>query len=193
VASKIRPRGREKVRSALVASSVELFAERAPHQVTIRDIAEHANVNQALVHEYFGSKEELIKATVRHLAGVRSELLQCASDAAEAMPLMFKFQRQYPAFARLIASWLLDGRDIAELDLELDSIDRLTDQQYGPGATTRVDVRVLGAAMGTLILGSTVFRGYLDARGLAGMSDEQIGAELALLTASLHSWNRSAD
>ncbi len=118
MASKIRPRGREQVRSALVESSVELFAERAPHQVTVRDIAEHANVNQALVHEYFGSKEELIKATVRHLAGVRSELLQGASDAAEAMPLMFRFQRQYPAFARLIASWLLDGRDIAELDLE---------------------------------------------------------------------------
>jgi hypothetical protein len=47
--------------------------------------------------------------------------------------------------------------------------------------------------MDTLTLDSVVFRDYAHARGLADMSDEQFVTERALLTASLHDWNRAAD
>jgi hypothetical protein len=43
------------------------------------------------------------------------------------------------------------------------------------------------------VAGGERFRDYATARGLADMSDEQFVTERALLTASLHDWNRAAD
>ncbi len=189
-----RPRGRAEVQTALIEASCQLFAHRLPGQVTVREIAAHANVNQGLVHEYFGSKDDLIKATVSHLATVRAAMVnELASNAAEAMPLVFEFQRQHPAFARLITWWLLEGRDIAELDFDFGPISRLVDGQYGPTVEAKVDQRLLAAAMGMLIFGSVVYRDYVDAWGLAEVPDDEIVAGLALLAAGLDEWNRAAD
>ena len=102
---------------------------------------------------------------------------------------MFKFGREHPAFARLIAWWLLDGRDIDDLDLAFGPIDRLMQSQYQDDPSAKVDPRVLTAAMGVLILGSVVFRGYIEARNLADVPEEQIIADFARLTASLEDWN----
>ena len=191
--SPARPRGREEVSAALIDASVELFADRLPDQVTVREIAVRANVNQGLVHAYFGSKDGLIKATIHHLAKMRAAIIEDVATGAEAMPRLLELQHRHPAFARLLAWWLLEGRDIAELELELGAVDRLLDRRYGPGVTSKIDQRVVAAAIGMLLFGSVVFRGYADARGLGDISDEQFVTELALLTASFHEWNRATD
>ncbi len=46
-------------RAALLQAASELFAERGFDQTTVRDVAAHAEVNQALLFRYFGSKQEL--------------------------------------------------------------------------------------------------------------------------------------
>jgi len=49
----------------LLDTAIELFAERGFDQVTVRDIAEKAGANHALIGYYFRSKEQLIKETIR--------------------------------------------------------------------------------------------------------------------------------
>ena len=39
-----------------------------PNQLTIRDIADHAGVNHAQIHHYFGGKKGLLIATYKQLA-----------------------------------------------------------------------------------------------------------------------------
>ncbi|WP_019855061.1 TetR/AcrR family transcriptional regulator [Actinopolyspora mortivallis] len=46
-------------RTALLRAAAELFAERGFEQTTVRDVAARAEVNQALLFRYFGSKQEL--------------------------------------------------------------------------------------------------------------------------------------
>ena len=60
---KRRP-GKDVNTSRILDSAQELFAKRGPRAVTIRQVAEHAGVSHALVHKYFGSKDDLIKAVI---------------------------------------------------------------------------------------------------------------------------------
>jgi len=48
----------------ILHSAIELFAENGFDQVTVRDIAEQAQVNHAAISYYFGSKEQLIKHAI---------------------------------------------------------------------------------------------------------------------------------
>ena len=56
------PRGAEAVRAALVAAAADLLVTHAPAQISGRMIAEHANVNYGLIHQYFGTKSQIFRA-----------------------------------------------------------------------------------------------------------------------------------
>lgn len=54
-------------RRALIEAAVEAIGERGALDVTMSQIARRAGVSAALAHHYFGSKERLFLATMRHL------------------------------------------------------------------------------------------------------------------------------
>lgn len=61
------PRGSsERTKARILAAARELFAARGITEVTVRDIAAVAGVNHALVHRYFGTKEEMVAEILRH-------------------------------------------------------------------------------------------------------------------------------
>src|SRR6266566_170590 len=77
--------GNQDTREAILAAAREAFAERGYDRVSIRAIATSAGVDPALVHHYFGTKDQLFLATVdapidpgeilpKILAGERDEL-----------------------------------------------------------------------------------------------------------------------
>jgi AcrR family transcriptional regulator len=73
--------------AALIEASIQLFADRLPNQVPVREIAALANVNQGLVHEYFGSKDGLITATIHRLSEIRAATMEPAqSGSSSAFP-----------------------------------------------------------------------------------------------------------
>jgi AcrR family transcriptional regulator len=57
--------GRQDTRSGIVAAAREVFAERGYDGASIRQIAASAGVDPALVHHYFGTKEQLFLAVVQ--------------------------------------------------------------------------------------------------------------------------------
>lgn len=60
-----RPRGESGARDAILAAARALFAESGYERASIRAIARRAGVDPALVHHYFGTKDELLGAAVR--------------------------------------------------------------------------------------------------------------------------------
>lgn len=56
--------GKQDTRRAILAAARESFAERGYDGATIRQIATGAGVDPALVHHYFGNKEQLFAATI---------------------------------------------------------------------------------------------------------------------------------
>ncbi|MCL5778046.1 transcriptional regulator BetI [Limibaculum sp. FT325] len=56
-------------RRALIEAAVEAIGDRGGLDVTMSQIARRAGVSPALAHHYFGAKEQLFVATMRHLLG----------------------------------------------------------------------------------------------------------------------------
>ncbi|MGH7297691.1 MAG: TetR/AcrR family transcriptional regulator [Polyangiaceae bacterium] len=75
-------------RRRMLGKAVELFAERGLGSTSVRDVASAAGVSLAMVHHYFGSKDDLydacIDATYEELSAMKDEL---ARELAAAAPL----------------------------------------------------------------------------------------------------------
>lgn len=54
-------------RKALIDAAILAIGERGSLNVTMSDIASRAGVSSALAHHYFGAKDDLLQATMRHL------------------------------------------------------------------------------------------------------------------------------
>jgi len=54
-------------RRALIGAALREISDRGSLDVTVSQIATRAGVSSALAHHYFGGKEDLILATMRHL------------------------------------------------------------------------------------------------------------------------------
>jgi TetR/AcrR family transcriptional regulator, repressor for neighboring sulfatase len=79
-----RPRGREEVRHAVLAATRGLMAERGVDGFTVRDIAERAQVNHALVHRHFGTKADVLEEVLAAEAQAVSEAVLAARPPAAA-------------------------------------------------------------------------------------------------------------
>ena len=53
-------------REQIIETTLQLFAEKGFEGTSIRDIAEKASVNVAMVNYYFGSKEKLFEKIIEH-------------------------------------------------------------------------------------------------------------------------------
>ena len=71
------PTGEAEIIDAVIASAAKLFAENEPGSVPLRTIAREAGVNYGLLHRHFGTKVDLVQATVRRY----SDAFEPSNDA----------------------------------------------------------------------------------------------------------------
>ena len=74
-------------RRALIGAALQEISARGSLDVTVAQIASRAGVSSALAHHYFGAKDDLILATMRHLlaefgAGVVTRLRRAEGPRA---------------------------------------------------------------------------------------------------------------
>jgi AcrR family transcriptional regulator len=75
--------GNPGTREAILAAARDIFAERGFDGASIRAIATSAGVDPALVHHYFGTKEQLFRATIDIPFNPQELLPQIAAGGAE--------------------------------------------------------------------------------------------------------------
>ena len=75
-------------RARILSSASVLFADRGAGQTSVRAIAHEAQVSLAMIHHYFGSKDELYQACVEsmytELSGLKNSLLNLLPQALDA-------------------------------------------------------------------------------------------------------------
>jgi AcrR family transcriptional regulator len=108
---------------AVAEAAYDLFVERSPSAVSLREIATAANVNLGLIHRYVGSKDEVIALVLeRHTrrAQTITELGHCdlMHQVADAVV-------NRPSTGRLIAGMILDGVDVAALKDDFPLLEQL--------------------------------------------------------------------
>jgi AcrR family transcriptional regulator len=104
------PVGKHEVTEALIDAAAELFAERGPGAVSVRDVAKHAGVNHGLVYRHFGSKDALIQAVldrlVQHVRRAFADRLLEGANRTE----LFDALAENQTYWRVLARALLDGQ-----------------------------------------------------------------------------------
>jgi AcrR family transcriptional regulator len=124
-------------RRRILESAVRLFAESGPSGASIRSIARGADVSLAMVHHYFGSKDDLLNACIDSMYGrlgaLRGELeaaLAAGGDLSEIVERAVRFSFRFAKSEQLAVRLLL--RTVAEHG-ELDQARR--DEVQGPFLT----------------------------------------------------------
>ena len=98
-------------RRALIDAAVSAIGERGSLDVTMSEIAGRAGVSSALAHHYFGGKDDLLKATMRHLLrelAVESAVaLSRAKTPRERISAVVEVSFSPTQFASdIVAAWL---------------------------------------------------------------------------------------
>lgn len=111
--------------------ALDLFARRDFTSVTVRDIAKACGINIALIYYYFGSKEELFRASIEHaikqaIGGYR-RLRTKQTDPIEALEDWFDINVELFDTLRKMAKVTIDYHFSAR---SVASIDRMIEKLY---------------------------------------------------------------
>ncbi|MBL8777248.1 MAG: TetR/AcrR family transcriptional regulator [Acidimicrobiales bacterium] len=162
-----RPVGRAEVMEAVSAAATDLFAERGPDAVTVREVADRAGVNHALIHRHFGTKEELLRVVlsgaIERMASVAQHTTNTGEDIREVVGAM---QREEPAI-RLLGWAILAGYPIEQIWPEYPAFQKVQtvlsdEQERSGGRGDREDPRVVVATGTALLFGWILFRPFLE-------------------------------
>ncbi|GAB1581353.1 transcriptional regulator BetI [Phyllobacterium phragmitis] len=98
-------------RRELIDAAIRTIGQRGSLDVTVAQIAQEAGVSPALAHHYFGGKEQLMLATMRHLLhGLGQDLsaaLRRASSPRERISAIIAVNFSASQFApETVAAWL---------------------------------------------------------------------------------------
>jgi AcrR family transcriptional regulator len=113
-ASPTQPRGRDQVTAALLSATEGLCVSSQPSSFTVNDIAQEANVTTSLLYYYYESKDDLVIATLRSIASDMDAVAAGAATPAEMAAVVSRSLKGRPAFTRIIAWFVLEGRSIAQ-------------------------------------------------------------------------------
>jgi len=166
--------------ASLVSAATELFAARGPDGVSLREIAAHAGLNYGLIHQYVGSKDELLRLVIAQSTSTTAVRFAQADGVGEALELLQgPVGADRPAYPRLLAWAILQGRDPKELAGPAPALPQLIAMLPVKGAAPddpaasaddlADDPRLRAAAIAALTLGWSLFGTFVS--HAAGLDD----------------------
>jgi AcrR family transcriptional regulator len=119
---------RQRAVDAIVRSATRLFAERGPASVSLREVAADAGVNYGLIHQYVGSKEQLLRLVTRRMSEETARRYAAAPDTAAALDGLLRPAGQPTEYIRMLTWAVLEGDDSRELLRSSPALAELTRQ-----------------------------------------------------------------
>lgn len=177
--------GRDEVVRRLVAAATTLFAERGPDGVALRDVATAAGVNYGLIHQYIGTKDDLLRLVFRSVSEHAAERFAAAPDIDAVLDELTRPRSGASAYVTMLAWALLQGRDAHALLGRSPALGVLIDRLEGEDAA-HPEARLRVAAAVTLHLGWQLFGPFLAAGvGLDDVDDVKLAVARRRLTREL--------
>lgn len=98
-------------RKALIDAAIIAIGERGSLDVTMAQIAKRAGVSSALAHHYFGAKDDLLHATMRHILSelgrdARAALADAETPEARIRAIIAVNFSAQQFTAQTVAAWL---------------------------------------------------------------------------------------
>lgn len=179
-----RPVGRVEVMAAVLEAATELFAEKGPDAVTVREVADRAGVNHALIHRHYGTKEELLRVVLAQALARMTEVSAAFTSSRDDLTTIITAMRDIEPAIRLAAWAILAGYDINAIWPESPAIVRIqevlaNEQLAAPASRGPGNPRDVVLTSTALLLGWMIFRPLLERAG--GLSETSGFDEQAML------------
>jgi AcrR family transcriptional regulator len=105
------PRGRQAIIEAILHATEKLLPKHNPADISLRQIAEAANVNYSLIHRYFGTKESVIMAAHERVLSKVGEQFSAVDRIEGNIGVLFEISGKNVSRRILLARAMLDGAD----------------------------------------------------------------------------------
>jgi AcrR family transcriptional regulator len=165
--------------AALVAAAGELFRERSPAAVPLREIAQRAGVNYGLIHHYFRTKAAILAEVFAESSRAGAERLADAADVGDGIQAL-TLHGERNGYVQMLAWVMLEGATppgffrpspaLAKLSELIEAERARPTSSASP--TLDVDDRVIAAAAVAALMGWAFFHPFL--RAAAGIEDRDV-------------------
>ena len=177
--------GREEVIRRLVAAAATLFAEDGPDGVSLRQVAAKAGVNYGLIHQYVGTKDDLLRLVFRSVSESAAGRFAEAGDLDAALDAFAGADPQPSQYVRMLAWALLQGRDAEGLLGRSPALATLL-ARIDPAADSSTEARMRLASAVAMGLGWQLFGPFIaNGVGLGDASAEDLRAQRKAILRSL--------
>ncbi len=179
-------RGREATTRAILDAAIDVFSARGYSGATVREIAAHAGVSHPVVHEYIGTKADILRAVLVRNEGRVASAAPPHLDLLESARLMLRFglaQEGGRAYVRLLARSALDGLPYDRTTGRFEATERLIDlaeqaaASAAPGERAAKDINprlVVACAVSLLIAWAATESWLRPAAGLEDMPEAEL-------------------
>lgn len=165
----------ESRRNQIVAIAAELFSQKGFRGTTTKEIADSAQVSEAIIFRHFATKDDLYRAILDHKVKQATERMQANLNEAASRKddnayfgslayEMLEFHRKDKTFMRLLLFSALEGHDLSEIFFNStaremkNQIRRYIKQRIADGAFRRVDAAVAARAFVGMVLNQAQVR-----------------------------------
>jgi len=185
---------REETTSVILDAAETLFAARNPCEVTMRDVAEVAGVSHALVHQYVGTKNDLLNAVVQRAAVDRAALARKSDNLNDALQVMLNQILTNRLHSKTLVRSSMDGVEYMDLtdrvltgEALLDLAERTAAARTPPVEPPReLSNRVILAAITALSFGWVAIESWLwPIYELESMTEDEVHHQLGEIIAYL--------
>jgi AcrR family transcriptional regulator len=172
-------RKQAETREEILQAAEQVFATRAPSEVTVREIADAGGFHHSLIHRHFETKENLVAEVVQRTLADYVTAVSAYEDPAEGIAAGMAHMADHPATFQAMASALLDERRGADDDL-FPGFAAHRSQFDASHDGCAVDLDVLTVALMAFAAGwAFMERRWLVAGGLGDDERERVRAEVA--------------
>jgi AcrR family transcriptional regulator len=177
--------GANATREAILAAAREAFAARGYEKATIRGIAREAGVDPALVHHFYGSKEDVFKAAVGDVLAPIAEAMDGVGRGADPSRTSERLARA------LVGIWEREPTKGAMVGAVRAAVTSETAagllrgivQEHAIAAvaasTEQPDAELRANLIGATMVGITVARQVLAVEPIASLGEDALTAVLA--------------
>ncbi len=162
--AEIAGRNPQRTRERILAAALKEFAAKGFHGARVDCIARRASINKRMLYHYFGDKENLFKAVLRHkIAERRKWADNLSNDPAERLPFWFTTLCNDADWVKLLEWEALQNHSGKVIDEEerragsMDWLERLRERQKRGELSGEFDVRHLALTMQSLTMFPVAF------------------------------------
>jgi AcrR family transcriptional regulator len=162
--ARVRRRGPEATREAILDAAEHLMAERGPQGLTVSEVAHRAEVNRTTAYQHFRTREQVVAAVIGRLSADVDRVLEAGSSLGDRIDHMVKLHLDRPEIARL---WLFQM--LSDIPLPKDeSWQRFLGRIRTLAASERTQDGIDAEMLGCILLGATLVWSLLAHRGFGG-------------------------